>query len=69
MQLVDSYTVVVSDAIEACRDFYATWFDFEVTFEASWFVLLTRSRRTPTVPRVHAPGPSVISTVARGVSR
>ena len=29
-QLVDAYTVVVTDAIEACRDFYATWFDFEV---------------------------------------
>ena len=43
MQIVDSYPVIVTDAIRECRDFYATWFGFEVAFEASWFVLLTHT--------------------------
>ena len=47
MQLVNSYTVVVADAMAECRDFYATWFDFEVAFEASWFVLLTHRGERP----------------------
>ena len=38
---------MVTDAIEECRDFYATWFDFEVAFEASWFVLLTHRGEHP----------------------
>ena len=35
MQFVDSYMVVVTDATEPCRDFYARWFGFDVAFEAS----------------------------------
>ena len=40
MEILDSYTVVVTDQLRACRDFYRRWFGFEVAFEASWFVLL-----------------------------
>ena len=47
MRLADAYTVVVTDEIEACRDFYTTWFDFDVGFEASWFVLLTHRGERP----------------------
>ena len=48
MNIVDSYPVIVTEAISDCRDFYARWFDFDVSFEASWFVLLA-SRVTPSV--------------------
>ncbi|HWC28592.1 MAG TPA: VOC family protein [Dehalococcoidia bacterium] len=40
MQIVDSYPVVVTSRLEECRDFYRLWLDFEVVFEATWFVLL-----------------------------
>jgi len=41
MQIVDSYPVVITPNLQACRDFYVLWFEFEVVFEASWFVLLS----------------------------
>lgn len=40
MQLQDFYPIVVTEHLTACRDFYRQWFRFEVTFEATWFVLL-----------------------------
>ena len=42
MQIVDSYPVIVTDALDACRDFYTRWFGFDVAFQATWFVLLTQ---------------------------
>jgi catechol 2,3-dioxygenase-like lactoylglutathione lyase family enzyme len=47
MQLTDSYPVIVTDNIAACRDFYGRWFGFEVVFEATWFVLLTSGGERP----------------------
>lgn len=47
MQLVDAYTVVVTDRLGECRDFYSTWFGFEVAFEANWFALLTNRAERP----------------------
>ena len=41
MQVVDSYPVFVTEALTECRDFYCSFFGFEVVFEATWFVLLT----------------------------
>jgi len=41
VQIVDSYPVIVTDAVSECRAFYARWFGFEAAFEATWFVLLT----------------------------
>ena len=40
MKLQSSYPIVVTPHLVACRDFYRRWFDLEVVFEASWFVLL-----------------------------
>ena len=40
MHVKDLYTVIVTDKHVACRDFYVQWLDFEVVFEASWFVYL-----------------------------
>jgi ribosomal protein S18 acetylase RimI-like enzyme/predicted enzyme related to lactoylglutathione lyase len=40
MQLQDFYPIVVTEHLARCRDFYRRWFDLQVVFEASWFVLL-----------------------------
>ena len=40
MQLQASYPVIVTDKLGPCRDFYARLLDFEVVFEATWFVYL-----------------------------
>ena len=59
MQIVDSYQVVVTDALRECRDFYVRWFDFEVAFEASWFVLLSSSGDHPvSIAFMHPEHPS-----------
>lgn len=40
MQLQAFYPIVVTEHLASCRDFYRRWFELEVVFEASWFVLL-----------------------------
>ena len=40
MDIVDSYSVVVTEQLHECRDFYTRWLSFEVLFEATWFVLV-----------------------------
>jgi len=40
MQLQDFYPIIVTEQVAACRDFYRRWFELQVVFEASWFVLL-----------------------------
>jgi catechol 2,3-dioxygenase-like lactoylglutathione lyase family enzyme len=40
MQLQDFYPIIVTEHLRACRDFYRRWFELEVVFEATWFVLL-----------------------------
>jgi catechol 2,3-dioxygenase-like lactoylglutathione lyase family enzyme len=40
MQLQDVYPIIVTEQLAACRDFYHRWFELQVVFEASWFVLL-----------------------------
>ena len=41
MQLQDFYPIIVTEHLGACRDFYRGWFELEVVFEASWFILLS----------------------------
>ena len=41
MRLQDFYPIVVTARLTECRDFYRRWFEVEVVFEASWFVLLS----------------------------
>jgi uncharacterized glyoxalase superfamily protein PhnB len=50
MQVKNLYSVIVTDKLAECRDFYVRWFDFAVVFEASWFVYL--SARGDHVPGV-----------------
>ena len=40
MQLQDFYPIIVTEHLGTCRDFYRRWFDLQVIFEASWFLLL-----------------------------
>jgi catechol 2,3-dioxygenase-like lactoylglutathione lyase family enzyme len=43
MTLQSFYPIIVTPRLAECRDFYRRWFQFEVVFEASWFVLLGAS--------------------------
>ena len=47
MQVADSYPVFVTEALAECRDFYRSFFGFEVVFEATWFVLLASGGEKP----------------------
>jgi catechol 2,3-dioxygenase-like lactoylglutathione lyase family enzyme len=40
MTLQAFYPIVVTEHLAACRDFYRRWFELDVVFEATWFVLL-----------------------------
>lgn len=40
IQYEDVYTVYITKDLNASRDFYVQWLDFEIVFEASWFVYM-----------------------------
>lgn len=40
VQYEDVYSVYITKDLKASRDFYVQWLDFEVVFEASWFVYM-----------------------------
>ncbi|WP_328391217.1 VOC family protein [Nocardia sp. NBC_00416] len=43
MALSSFYPVIGTTRIAQARDFYTRWFDFEITFEADWYVSLRRA--------------------------
>ncbi|MEJ2868774.1 VOC family protein [Actinomycetospora sp. OC33-EN08] len=43
MSLTSLYPVLCCSDVAAARDFYVTWFGFDVTFEADWYVSLRRT--------------------------
>jgi catechol 2,3-dioxygenase-like lactoylglutathione lyase family enzyme len=47
VELEAAYTVVVTDKLAECRDFYTRGLGFEVVFEASWFVYMRASGESP----------------------
>jgi uncharacterized glyoxalase superfamily protein PhnB len=47
MRVADSYPIVMTDDVAACREFYTRWLGFSVLFEASWIVVLTSSGERP----------------------
>jgi uncharacterized glyoxalase superfamily protein PhnB len=68
MQLQDFYPIIVTAHLAACRDFYRRWFELEVVFEATWFVLLgERGNHRARLAFMHPshpsapPGPEVFS--------
>lgn len=38
MEYEDAYSVYITKDLKASKTFYTTWLDFDVVFEASWFV-------------------------------
>jgi catechol 2,3-dioxygenase-like lactoylglutathione lyase family enzyme len=58
MQLQDFYPIVVTEHLVACRDFYRRWFELEVAFEASWFVLLGTPGGRASLAFMHPSHPS-----------
>src|SRR5688572_9720021 len=41
MQFDDVYPVFVTKNLTAAKEFYVTWFNFQVVFESGFFILLT----------------------------
>ena len=62
MQVRDLYPLVTTPQLEETRDFYVSNFDFEVAFEASWFVYLVgpgeEGSRGATLAFMHPDHPS-----------
>ncbi len=59
MQLQDCYPIIVTENLAACREFYRRWFELQVVFEASWFVLLgSAEKERATVAFMHPSHPS-----------
>jgi catechol 2,3-dioxygenase-like lactoylglutathione lyase family enzyme len=58
IQLQDWYPIIVTPQGQKCRDFYRRWFDLEVVFEASWFVLLGTSAGRSCVAFMHPDHPT-----------
>lgn len=59
MQIIDSYPVVVTEALTECAAFYRTHLGFAPVFESSWFVLLTSGgERGVSVAFMHPQHPS-----------
>ncbi|MFF2088746.1 VOC family protein [Nocardia sp. NPDC058176] len=42
MKLSGFYPVLATSDLPASRDFYTSWFGFEITFEADWYISLKR---------------------------
>lgn len=66
MKLADAYTIVVTDKLVECKEFYERWFSFETTFESSWFIFLTNtSGAAVTIAFMHPDHPSSPPTPGR----
>lgn len=70
MHLHDSYPVIVTPRHLECRDFYVRWFEGDIVFQASWFVLISIPGDPPRSIAFMAPdhpstppGPEVFSGV------
>ena len=40
MNFIDRYPLVVTPVKDSSRDFWASYFDFQIIFDSSWFTLL-----------------------------
>ncbi len=59
MQFLDSYTVVITESLNECSDFYRRYFDFQPVFKSSWFVLMSsRGDRPVSIAFMHPEHPS-----------
>ena len=59
MRFTDAYTIVITEKLAECRDFYSRWFGFEVGFEASWIVWMHNEEGVPaSIAFMHPEHPS-----------
>jgi uncharacterized glyoxalase superfamily protein PhnB len=58
MHLQDFYPIVVTEHLTPCRDFYRRWFGLEVSFEASWFILLGATNGKASLAFMHPSHPT-----------
>ena len=59
MRFLDSYTVVITESLSECSDYYRRYFDFEPVFESSWFVLMSSAGDRPvSIAFMHPEHPS-----------
>jgi catechol 2,3-dioxygenase-like lactoylglutathione lyase family enzyme len=54
MDILDFYSIVVTPHVAECRDFYVNVLEFDIVFEASWFVYLR-----------HPASPAAVAFMAR----
>jgi uncharacterized glyoxalase superfamily protein PhnB len=55
----DVYSVYITKELKASKEFYTTWLDFDVVFEASWFVYMqTKGERKLTLALIDEKHPS-----------
>ncbi|MEJ1241706.1 VOC family protein [Chryseolinea sp. T2] len=47
IQYADAYSVYITEHLNESRDFYVRWLDFQVVFEATWFVYLQSQGERP----------------------
>ena len=47
IQYTDAYSVYITEKLADSRDFYTRWLDFNVLFEASWFVYMQSQGERP----------------------
>jgi catechol 2,3-dioxygenase-like lactoylglutathione lyase family enzyme len=58
MQLQDFYPIVMTEQLAGCRHFYGRWFDLDVVFQASWFVLMGAREGRGSLAFIHPDHPS-----------
>ena|SRR5687767_193566 len=68
MNYQDIYSVFVTRHLKATKDFYVTWFNFQIYFESSFFVLLAgiagdKSFSVGFIDEVHPSSPPDISAM------
>lgn len=59
MEYQDAYSVYITRILKVSRDFYVKWLNFEVVFEASWFVYMqSKDQRKVTFALIDVKHPS-----------
>lgn len=47
IEYADAYSVYITNQLKTSRDFYVKWLDFQVIFEANWFVYMQSQGERP----------------------
>ena len=59
VEFQDVYSVYITRDLNASKEFYTTWLDFDIAFEASWFVYMrSKGERKLTLALINEKHPS-----------